>query len=86
MPGSLDALSFGRSESRCAARHIAIAYPSVVFPTRSWRSGRPVKIPAREERDMGRAYKRYTRQFKQEAMDLVRVRGYGVAHAARTRE
>ena len=32
---------------------------------------------------MGRAYKRYTRQFKQEAMDLVRVRGYGVAHAAR---
>ena len=32
---------------------------------------------------MGRAYKRYTRQFREEAMDLVRVRGYGVAHAAR---
>ena len=32
---------------------------------------------------MGRPYKRYTRQFKEEAMDLVRVRGYGVAHAAR---
>jgi transposase len=32
---------------------------------------------------MGRAYKRYTRQFKEEAMDLVRVRNYEVAHAAR---
>ena len=32
---------------------------------------------------MGRPYKRYTRQFKEEAMDLVRERGYGVARAAR---
>ena len=32
---------------------------------------------------MGRPYKRYTRQFKEEAMDLVRVRGYDVARAAR---
>lgn len=32
---------------------------------------------------MGRAYKRYTRQFREEAMDLVRERGYDVARAAR---
>ena len=32
---------------------------------------------------MGRPYKRYTRQFKEEAMDLVRERGYDVARAAR---
>jgi transposase len=32
---------------------------------------------------MGRPYRRYTRQFKEEAMDLVRERGYEVARAAR---
>jgi transposase len=32
---------------------------------------------------MGRAYKRYSGQFKEEAMDLVRERGYDVARAAR---
>ena len=32
---------------------------------------------------MSRPYKRYSRQFKEEAMDLVRVRGYDVARAAR---
>jgi transposase len=32
---------------------------------------------------MGRPYKRYTRQFREEAMDLVRERGYDVARAAR---
>ena len=32
---------------------------------------------------MGRPRKYYTRQFKEEAMDLVRVRGYDVARAAR---
>jgi transposase len=32
---------------------------------------------------MGRAYKRYSGQFKEEAMDLVRERGYEVARAAR---
>jgi transposase len=32
---------------------------------------------------MGRAYKRYSRQFKEEAMDLVRERGYDTARAAR---
>ena len=32
---------------------------------------------------MGRLNKRYGRQFKQEAMDLVRVKGYDAATAAR---
>ena len=32
---------------------------------------------------MGRPYKRYTGQFKEEAMDLVRERGYDAARAAR---
>ena len=32
---------------------------------------------------MGRVNQRYTRQFKEEAMDLVRERGYDVARAAR---
>lgn len=32
---------------------------------------------------MGHPYKRYTRQFKEESMDLVRERGYDVARAAR---
>ena len=32
---------------------------------------------------MGRQNRRYTRQFREEAMDLVRVRGYDVARAAR---
>lgn len=32
---------------------------------------------------MGRVNQRYTRQFREEAMDLVRARGYDVARAAR---
>jgi transposase len=32
---------------------------------------------------MGRVNQRYTRQFRDEAMDLVRVKGYDVARAAR---
>ena len=32
---------------------------------------------------MGRLNKRYSRQFKDEAMDLVRVKGYDAARAAR---
>jgi transposase-like protein len=49
----------------------------------SWRSRRPGKIRPERSVAMGRPYRRYTRQFKQEAMDLVRERGYEVARAAR---
>src|SRR3954451_24581124 len=58
--------------------------PGIPHEARALLAGRRYVVPGPKEHEMSRgASKSYTRQFREQAMDLVRVQGLDPTHAAR---